>query len=139
MAVHYFVFERRHRHFGYLFVGPRDSRLKAVNAHALIAFGAGLVMTWLFMYGALPTFQGPIATAMGGVDLSWLAGALTSGVLYFALSYPRFRQRIHPEVPLGVKDGVSGQEYLDAHGDAAQGAEPPSSSPAPGTSSVPAP
>ncbi|MGW9412983.1 purine-cytosine permease family protein [Arthrobacter cupressi] len=155
MAVHYFIFERRHKNFGYLFAGPRDTKLKAVNPRALIAFAAGLVMTQLFMYGALPVFQGPIATAMGGVDLSWLAGSLTSGILYFALSYPRFRDRIHPEVPLGIKDGVSDQEYLDVHGDVTQAAEPPSSPvqavpvqpsasvqavpPAPGTSHIPAP
>jgi toxin CptA len=42
-------------------------------------------MTWLFMYGLVPALQGPIAKAMGGVDLSWLAGALTSALLYAAL------------------------------------------------------
>ncbi|MEV7661970.1 cytosine permease [Paenarthrobacter sp. NPDC089316] len=121
MAVHYFVFERRHKNFEYLFLNPRDSRLKAVNPRALVAFAAGLVMTWLFMYGALPIFQGPIATAMGGVDLSWLAGSLTSGALYFALAYPRFRNRVHQGVPLGIKEGIDDQEYLDAHGDATVG------------------
>ena len=100
MAVHYFIFERKHTDYSYLFLNPRDTRLKAVNASALIAFGAGLVMTWLFMYGTLPIFQGPIATAMGGVDLSWLAGTVTSAAVYFALGYARFRSRIAHDVPL---------------------------------------
>jgi|GEM_PF-279018 len=121
MAVHYFVFERRHKDFGYLFPSPSASRLKAVNPRALIAFAVGLVMTWLFMYGALPIFQGPIAAAMGGVDLSWLAGSLTSGALYFALMYPRFRSRVHHGVPLGLKEGVSDEAYLAASGDTAHG------------------
>ncbi|WP_334170274.1 purine-cytosine permease family protein [Sinomonas sp.] len=117
MAVHYFVFERKHRDYTYLFLNPRDTRLKAVNASALIAFVAGLVMTWMFMYGTLPIFQGPIAVAMGGVDLSWLAGTLTSGIVYFALGYPRFRNRIAHGVPLGIKAGLTDEEYL-AHHDA---------------------
>lgn len=131
MAVHYFVFERRHQNFDYLFLDPRDTRLKSVNTAALVAFVAGLVMTWLFMYGSLPIFQGPIATAMGGVDLSWLAGTLTSGAVYFALGYARFRERIHHGVPLGIKAGVTDEDYLRDHGDAC-------AHPLPGTSSTPA-
>lgn len=120
MAVHYFVFERKHKNFGYLFLSPRDTHLKAVNPIAIISFVAGLFMTWLFMYGALPAFQGPIATAMGGVDLSWLAGTLTSGLLYLALGYPRFKNRIHHGIPLGIREDVSDEHYLDTHGDATQ-------------------
>ncbi|MFM6848519.1 MAG: hypothetical protein ACKOVB_05385, partial [Terrabacter sp.] len=71
-----------------------------------------------FMYGGAPMFQGPIATAMGGVDLSWLAGTATSAGLYFALGYPRFKNRIHHGVPLGIMGGVSDQDYLESHGDA---------------------
>jgi toxin CptA len=102
MAVHYFIFERRHSDYSYLFLSPRDTRLKAVNSSALVAFAAGLVMTWMFMYGTLPIFQGPIATAMGGIDLSWLAGTLTSAAVYFGLGYPRFRARTEHEIPLMV-------------------------------------
>jgi hypothetical protein len=50
-----------------------------------VAFFAGIFATWLFMYGLIPIFQGPIAVAMGGVDLSWLAGALTSAAVYAVL------------------------------------------------------
>jgi toxin CptA len=118
IAVHYYGFERRHKDYGYLFLSPRDSRLKSVNWSAIIAFVAGLFMTWLFMYGTLPIFQGPIAVAMGGVDLSWLAGTLTSGSVYFALAYPRSRERIHQGVPLGIKTTVTDEDYLRDHGDA---------------------
>lgn len=118
MAVHYFVFERRHKTFGYLFVNPRDTRLKSVNWSAIVAFLCGLFMTWVFMYGGLPAFQGAAATAMGGVDLSWLAGTLTSGLLYLALGYPRFRDRIHHGVPLSIKADLADEDYLRDHGDA---------------------
>ena len=55
------------------------------NPAAMVAFFGGLVCTYLFMFGIIPLFQGPIATAMGGVDLSWLAGGLSSSVLYYVL------------------------------------------------------
>lgn len=118
IAVHYYGFERRHKDYGYLFLSPRDSRLKSVNSSAIIAFVVGLFMTWMFMYGTLPALQGPIATAMGGVDLSWLAGTVTSGSVYFALAYPRFRERIHQGVPIGIKPSVTDEDYLRDHGDA---------------------
>ncbi|MGZ4661765.1 MAG: cytosine permease, partial [Arthrobacter sp.] len=41
--------------------------------------------TWLFMYGLIPIMQGPIAVALGGWDLSWLAGGLTSAGVYAIL------------------------------------------------------
>ncbi|MGN6403263.1 purine-cytosine permease family protein [Sinomonas sp.] len=114
MAVHYFVFERKHSDYAYLFLSPRDTRLKAVNPSALIAFGAGLVMTWMFMYGTLPIFQGPIATAMGGVDLSWLAGTLTSAAVYFGLGYRRFRSRIAQEAPLMVASSAASAPSVES-------------------------
>jgi hypothetical protein len=42
-------------------------------------------MTWLFLYGLVAPLQGPIARALNGLDLSWLAGMLTAGLLYYAL------------------------------------------------------
>ena len=42
-------------------------------------------MSWLFLYGLVAPLQGPIARAAGGLDLSWLAGMLTAGLLYYAL------------------------------------------------------
>jgi nucleobase:cation symporter-1, NCS1 family len=42
-------------------------------------------MTWLFLYGLVAPLQGPIARALNGLDLSWLAGMLTGGLLYYAL------------------------------------------------------
>ncbi len=60
-------------------------RLADVNWAGFTAFFAGIVATWLFMYGLIPAFQGPVAVAMGGVDLSWLAGGLTSALVYALL------------------------------------------------------
>ena len=62
------------------------------NPAALVAFFGGLVSTYLFMYGIIPLFQGPIAAAMGGVDLSWLAGSVTAAALYYLLGRKHARR-----------------------------------------------
>lgn len=92
MLVHYFKFERKRSDFHVLLDPVGTTRLPVVNPAGFVAFFVGMVMTWLFMYGALPVTQGPIAKAMGGVDASWLAGILTSGLLYWALA-PRVLTR----------------------------------------------
>jgi toxin CptA len=51
----------------------------------MVAFFTGILATWLFMYGLIPFFQGPIAIAMGGVDLSWLAGGVVAAAVYAVL------------------------------------------------------
>ncbi|WP_051422964.1 purine-cytosine permease family protein [Arthrobacter sp. MA-N2] len=120
MAVHYFIFERHHKDYSYLFLDSKSTALKSVNPIAFIAFFAGIIMTWMFMYGGIPALQGPIATAMGGIDLSWLAGSLTASVVYFALGYPRFRKRIKAGVPLGIRVGLDEDAVLAEHGDACE-------------------
>lgn len=120
MVVHYYIFERKHKDFSYLFLDPKSTKLKSINSAAFIAFGAGLAMTWMCMYGAVPALQGPIAIAIGGVDFSWLAGTLTSAGVYFALGYPRFRARINAGVPLGLKLDLSESEFIKEFGSAEQ-------------------
>ncbi|HET8561072.1 MAG TPA: cytosine permease [Marmoricola sp.] len=85
--VHYFWVLRHYAGDSeYLFDPVGSKRLPAWNLAGLVAFVGGIVMTWLFMYGLVPALQGPIAKAMGGIDLSWLAGGLSSAVLYAALA-----------------------------------------------------
>ena len=84
MLVHYYRIERGRVRVDRLFDPVRTRRLADLN-WAFTAFFAGIFATWLFMYGLLPIFQGPIAVAMGGVDLSWLAGGLTSALVYSVL------------------------------------------------------
>lgn len=112
MAVHYFIFERHHRNFDYLFRSTDDTQLKSVNKYAIFAFLCGLFMTWMFMYGGIPALQGPAARALGGADFSWLAGTLTSGTIYFLTGYARFKQRIHAGIPLGLREGVQDEEAV---------------------------
>lgn len=85
MLVHYYRIERDAARVERLFDPVGGSRLADVNWAGYAAFGSGIFVTWLFMYGLIPVFQGPIAVAMGGVDLSWLAGGLTSAAVYAVL------------------------------------------------------
>ena len=92
MLVHWFGVARRQVDAATLLTPPDESPLPAVRPSALIALAVGIFCTWLFMYGMVPVMQGPIAVALGGVDLSWLAGGLVAGGLYAALEIPKARR-----------------------------------------------
>jgi NCS1 family nucleobase:cation symporter-1 len=81
--IHYWVFARERIDVDALFDSPRSSRIADVQWPAILAFLAGIVATWVFSYGVPAFLQGPGARALGGVDLSWLAGAVVSGLVYY--------------------------------------------------------
>jgi NCS1 nucleoside transporter family len=85
MLVHYYRIERDSVRVDRLFDPVGTRRLPTVNWAGFTAFFAGILATWLCMYGLVPALQGPVAVAMGGVDLSWLAGGLTSALVYALL------------------------------------------------------
>ena len=84
--MHFYIIERHRNEFASVLKAPSQDGIPVVRWQAMVAFLAGLLMTWMFSYGGLPIFQGLIANAMGGIDLSWLAGILTSGGLYYLLA-----------------------------------------------------
>lgn len=84
MMVHFFVIERQREDFSSVLNEKGHEGVPLVRWQALAAFLSGLVMCWAMSYGSL--FQGPIASAMGGVDLSWLGGMATSALVYYALA-----------------------------------------------------
>ena len=88
MLVHFYRLERHRSDFAVLFDRARTERLPGVNWAGYTAFFVGMFVTWLFMHGAVPAAQGPIARALGGLDISWLVGMLTAAGLY-ALLGPR--------------------------------------------------
>lgn len=91
MLVHYYWVSRQRVDVPALYDPPGTSRLGDYRWDALIAFGVGIVATWFFEYGIPTALQGPGAKALGNVDLSWLAGGLTAGLLYAALAGSRRR------------------------------------------------
>jgi toxin CptA len=109
MLVHYYwILRGRQPDSAKLFDPIGTRRLPVVNWAGMVAFFSGIVMTWLFMYGMVPALQGPVARAMHGVDLSWLAGGLTSALVYAALGPAVARKYEQAPTPSGTTVGVEG-------------------------------
>ncbi|CAA9389486.1 MAG: Cytosine/purine/uracil/thiamine/allantoin permease family protein [uncultured Nocardioides sp.] len=89
MLVHYYWVARQQIDIPALYDEPGRSRLGDFRWDAIIAFVVGTFATWFFEFGIPAALQGPGAKALGGVDLSWFAGALTASVLYAALARRR--------------------------------------------------
>lgn len=85
MLVHFYIIRREDIDIDALYQSPAESRVGDVNWAAVGSLLAGLIMTWMFLYGLVGPLQGPIARATGGLDLSWAAGMLTAGLLYYSL------------------------------------------------------
>lgn len=103
MLVHYFWLEKRWpAKVDRLFDAVGTHRLPVINWAGIVSLLVGIFSTWLFMYGLVPAMQGPIAVALGGWDLSWLAGGLTS-----AASYAVLGPRAHKKYLLADSNHVS--------------------------------
>ena len=82
MLIHFYGVKKGNIDVDALFQAPRSGKLADVSWPAIIAFVLGIVATWSFEY-AVPTWlQGPAAIALGGIDLSWLAGSIVAGLAY---------------------------------------------------------
>ena len=60
-------------------------------------FLAGIAVEIPFMNATYPQFEGPVAHALTGADISWLVGFLVAGGLYYLLT------------PRGVAPSAAGQ------------------------------
>jgi toxin CptA len=100
MLVHYFVIEKGHLNAQRLFDPIGSRRLPDVNWATMGCFVAGIVATWMFMYGPIGVMQGFGSRALGGLDLSWLVGGLTAAGLY-AVFGPRAHRMHYDDSPGG--------------------------------------
>jgi NCS1 family nucleobase:cation symporter-1 len=93
MLVHYYGIRHGRIDVASLFrdVGASNP-IPSVHWPAMLAFLAGIVATWACSYGAVSVMQGPIATALGGIDLSWLGGPFVAAAVYYA-SESRMRSK----------------------------------------------
>lgn len=98
MLVHYYRLERQATATARLFDPVGTKRLPDINWATITAFLASIVATWLFMYGTIPALQGPAARALGGVDLSWLAGGVVAAAVYALLAPKAHRRYLAAEV-----------------------------------------
>ena len=85
ILVHYFVIERRRLNAARLFDPIGSRRLPDINWSTMACFAAGILATWMFMYGPIAVMQGFGSRALGGWDLSWLVGGITAAALYAVL------------------------------------------------------
>jgi NCS1 family nucleobase:cation symporter-1 len=89
MLVDYFVLRRGELDVAALYAPACDSAYPAINVSGLVSLAAGIVAGWSWQYGLVPVMQGPVATALGNSDFSWLSGSVVAGGLYYVLSQRR--------------------------------------------------
>jgi nucleobase:cation symporter-1, NCS1 family len=86
VAVDYVVLRRGVLDVDSLYAPAGSGGLPRYRAAGLISLAAGIVAGWAWQYGLVSAMQGPIATALGNTDFSWLSGSVVAGGLYVALS-----------------------------------------------------
>lgn len=101
MLVHYYWVSRGRVDIPALYDPPGASRLGDFRWDALVAFAVGMFATWYFEYGIPTALQGPGAKALGNIDLSWFAGALTASVIYAVLARKRRTAAVAAPVDAG--------------------------------------
>lgn len=92
ILVDYFVVRRGGLDVSSLYLPADRSELPKYNAGGLISLAAGVVAGWAWQYGLVPAMQGPLATALGNTDFSWLSGSVVAGGLYFLLARRSIRR-----------------------------------------------
>ena len=84
-----YFFVRKGRYAIPHFFMPRNNLYGKWGARGLLAYAIGFVAMIPFfcvLDGSNEVYVGPLARAMGSVDLAWLVGLFVSGVAYYALS-----------------------------------------------------
>ena len=104
VLINYYYVQKREVDVDALFDAPGRGRLLDVSWPAMVAFVVGMVATWSAEYGIPSFLQGPLARAMGGVDLSWLVGSLVAGGVYLLLRPVRTvaAPQTAPAAPVGA-------------------------------------
>jgi NCS1 nucleoside transporter family len=86
MLADYFVIRRGRLDVDALYAPAGESAYPKFNIPGLVSLAAGIVAGWSWQYGLVPAMQGPVATALGNTDFSWLSGSVVAAGLYLALS-----------------------------------------------------
>jgi len=85
LADYYLV---RHGHYDVdAFFAPDGGRYGLIDWRACCAYVAGVLIQVPLI--ANPLYTGPLAFALGGIDLSWVAGLVGTGVLFLVLARSR--------------------------------------------------
>lgn len=92
----FFLIRRGQIDVGALYRHHSESPCGDVNGSGAVALALGVVAAWLFQVGSIESMQGPIAMALGGIDLSWLAGLVVGGGSYYFFYTARQGARSEP-------------------------------------------
>jgi nucleobase:cation symporter-1, NCS1 family len=85
VIIDFFVLNRGRADVPALYASPATSRYGDIRWRSLAGLLVGLVAGWVFEYGGVSLFQGPISRATNGVDFSWLASIVFGGLAYWLL------------------------------------------------------
>jgi nucleobase:cation symporter-1, NCS1 family len=86
ILVDYFLLRRGRLDVAALYERLGEAAYPSVNSPGLISLAAGILAGWSWQYGLVPAMQGPVATALGNSDFSWLSGSIVAGGLYYVLA-----------------------------------------------------
>jgi nucleobase:cation symporter-1, NCS1 family len=82
--VDYYLVRRGRYDVGAIFTP--NGRYGAVNWRTIAVFLIGIAVEIPFMNASYPAFEGPVAHALSGADISWLVGFVVAGGLYYAVT-----------------------------------------------------
>src|SRR6478672_10149912 len=107
-ALDFFVVNRGRIDVPALYASGATSGYGDIRRRSLVARVVGLVSGWAFEYGTVSAFQGPIARATNGLDLSWLASIVLGGSTYWLLSRSDPELVSHPPLSPEVRRAAPG-------------------------------
>ncbi|WP_024777273.1 purine-cytosine permease family protein [Pseudomonas corrugata] len=96
--VDFFLIRRGQVDLKSLYCHHSESNCTDVNWRGVFALAVGVLAAWLFQVGTIQSLQGPLAMALGGIDLSWLAGFGVGGGIYYVLHRSRPTEVIRSSV-----------------------------------------
>ena len=73
----------RHGNYDVDSIFQTNGRYGAVNWQTVGIFIVGIAAELPFMNASYPKFEGPVASALSGADISWLVGFIVAGGLYY--------------------------------------------------------
>ncbi|MCY1510256.1 NCS1 nucleoside transporter family protein [compost metagenome] len=83
--VDFFLIRRARVDLASLYCHHSSSACGDINWRGIASLALGVLAAWMCQVGTIESMRGPIAMAMGGIDLSWLAGIGVGGGSYFLL------------------------------------------------------
>ena len=91
-----------------------QGRYGAYNGVALFSYVLGIVVQIPFINQAM--YEGPLAKAMGGADISWIVSLIVTSLVYYPLAKKTMKvpdQMIYPADQAGTSNSSGKAAYLN--------------------------